>query len=54
VSYLPIDQKFIGVVSTETELRFFEKKIVAKKLRKNWEKIKNLTFFKIIFKKIFF
>jgi hypothetical protein len=51
VSYIPIDQKFIGVVSTETEIWFFEKKkIVAKKLRKNCKKVLKLhLFFKIIF-----
>jgi hypothetical protein len=44
VSYLPIDQKFIGVVNTETEM----------KLRKNCEKIEKLTFFlNNIFKNIF-
>jgi hypothetical protein len=36
-----IGQKFIGVVSTESEIWFFEKKIrskkIAKKLRKNWK-----------------
>jgi hypothetical protein len=39
VSYLPIDQKFIGVVSTETEIRFFEKKIGSKKIGKKLRKI---------------
>jgi hypothetical protein len=38
VSYLPIDQKFIGVVSTETEIGFFEKKIGSKKIGKNLRK----------------
>jgi hypothetical protein len=38
VSFLPIDQKIIGLVSTETKIRFFEKKIGSKKIAK---KLKN-------------
>jgi hypothetical protein len=35
------DQKFTGVVSTETEIWFFEKKISSKKIaKKKWKKMK--------------
>jgi hypothetical protein len=46
-TYLTIDQKFIGVVSTNTEIWFFEKSV---KKKKKWRKI--LALFKILtFKK---
>jgi hypothetical protein len=53
-STLPIDQKFIGVVTTKTEIWFFEKKIGSKKIGKNLRKNWKIDFFLIIFLKIFF
>jgi hypothetical protein len=55
VSKTVIDQKFIGVVSTETEIWFFEKTISSKKIAKKLQKFEILTFFKnnILKKKYF-
>jgi hypothetical protein len=49
VSYLPIDKKFIGVVSTETEISFFEKKIQNSKFQISNFKIKKKIKFDIRF-----
>jgi hypothetical protein len=53
VSYLPIDQKFIGVVSTKSEILFFEKKNRSKKIAKKMNFFLICLFLNNILKNIF-